>query len=210
MLLTMDHSSSTLDDFNACYHYPLYNVLSMYRKYSIVNDRMYFMVEPYNRTQPFLVFYRKDEPVIVSVFPLLEMDAFEAFLFLAEERKIKIDIKNLDKLISRTKYALIMCCRSGVTFREYIELLLKREVLKKYPDFNILVWTQNWLCYLFDRYEDFFLNIIVPIYAKKEIPMSIDKKILDFLLEKKELADKNELNFYEKPPKSKMFSGLNL
>ena len=210
MFLTMDHSASTLDDFDACYNYPLYNILSMYRKYSIINDRMYFMVEPYNRTQPFLVFYRKNEQDIVnSVFPLLEMDAFEAFIFLSEERKIKINIKNLDLLIDRTKYALVMSCRSGVTFREYIELVLNREVLKKHPDFNILVWTPNWLCYLFDRYEQFFLNVVVPIYAKKGIPMSVDRNKLKTLIEKKELSQKEGLDPYKKP-KSKMFSGLNL
>jgi hypothetical protein len=168
------------------------------------------MVEPNNSTQPFLVFYRKDEESIASsVFPLLEMDSFEAFLFLVEERNIRIDIKNLDKLVDRTKYALINSCRSGITFREYIELVLKKEALRKYPNLNVLVWTQNWLCYLFDNYETFFLNVIVPIYYKKGIPMNVDNNKLKTLIEKKELSQKSGLDPHEKP-KSNMFSGLNL
>jgi hypothetical protein len=162
--------SESEDDFGSHYYYPLYNVLCIYGKYSAINNRIYFMVERNNRTQSFLSFYRKDETIInETLFPLLEMDTFEVFVFLIEDKKLNIQLSNIYELYNKTKYALINGVRSNVSFREYIQIVLKKEFLKNNKNELILFWSNVWLLYIFDEYQNFFLNIVVPKYLEKGI-----------------------------------------
>jgi hypothetical protein len=156
------------DEYYGYSYNALYNVFILYGKHSIINDKIFFMREKNPDNQPCLTFYRPDEHSIVeSLFPLFEMDLFEAFVFLIEERKLIFPIKNFHMLYEKTKSALLYGVRANVSFKYYIHTLLKRELEKtsnRNP--NIIYWSKDWLFHIFYLYQNVFINLAGPQYEK--------------------------------------------